>query len=323
MFNPQPFIDTFGSARVKLNEPLSNHTYIKIGGPADILIQVNTRQELIDAYTLAKTHHLPIYILGSGSNIIVADGGIRGLVIKNRADQIKTVNFQGGVKDRSVKLASATIEVESGVITNHLVRYTIDEGLAGLEYFLGIPGTVGGAVYNNSHYQQELIGNHIKEVLVLTHRLKQKVYTQSQLKFAYDFSILQLTKELVLSATFTLAGGDKQQLWDKATGFAKNRAETQPLSQPNSGCMFQNLSPSQVEMLGASSASTGSLIDQAGLKGIQVGGAQISTKHANFVVNTGAATAADVKKLISLVKRRVKAKFGITLKPEVFFVGDK
>lgn len=315
--------DRFGPLRIKLNEPLSGHCYMKVGGPADILLEVKTSGELIDAYSIASTHHLPVFILGSGSNLLISDLGLRGLVIKNRADQIKTIKFQGGVKNNQLQLSQATIEAESGAITNHLVRYSIDEGLAGLEYFLGLPGTVGGAIYNNSHYQHQMIGDLVHEVKVLDRHLNIKTYTQPELKFGYDTSLLQRTKELILSATFTLPGGDKQVLWDKATTFAKTRASTQPLSLPSSGCMFQNLSPSESELLGLNHKSVGYLIDQAGLKGTSVGGAKVSDVHANFIVNTGSATATDILKLIKLIKKQVKAKFGITLRPEVFFVGDK
>ena len=302
---------------------MKNHCYMKVGGPADLLVEVADKNQLIEAYRLTIKHKLPVFLLGSGSNIIVGDGGIRGVVIKNRADNIKTVSFQGGIKNKLMDLKSAVIEAESGTITNHLVRHTIEESLAGLEYFLGLPGTVGGAIYNNSHYQGELIGDYITSVTVVDKKGRIKSYTNAQMKFAYDRSIIQKTKELIVSAHFSLKGGNKDELWEKATGFAKNRAATQPLSSASSGCIFQNITDSQARMLGLShTKSAGYLIDQSGLKGLKIGGAQVSDKHANFIVNSGNATAMDIWKLIKKIKREVKKKFGITIKPEVFFVGE-
>lgn len=310
---------------IRFDEPLKNHTYIKIGGPADILVDATKKEELIKAYKLAKEMDIPVFVLGGGSNIVVGDGGIRGMVIKNRADNIRVKQFLGGIKNKELKVAGAVLEADSGVITNHLVRYTIDEGLSGLQYFLGLPGTLGGAIYNNSHYQGELIGDYVKEVLVLDDQGNEKIYSHPQLKFKYDYSILQKTKELIISATFTLEGGDKEKLWAQATSFAKNRSESQPLSQPSSGCMFQNISESDARLLGIENLtrSAGYLIDQSGLKNTSVGKMAVSDKHANFMVNTGGASAMDVWNLMKLVKRKVKQKFGVTLKPEVFFVGDQ
>ena len=311
--------------KIRLDEPLKNHTYIKIGGPADVMIDATTRDELIRSYRLAKSLNIPVFVLGSGSNIVVGDLGIRGLVIKNRADKIRVKQYLGGIKNKQLSVAGAVLEADSGVIVNQLVRHTVGEGLGGLQYFLGLPGTLGGAIYNNSHYQGQLIGDRIKEVLVLDSAGQEKIYTKVQMKFGYDTSILHKTKELVVSATFVLAGGDQDKLWSEATSYAKNRSKTQPLSLPSSGCMFQNISQSQAHLLGIQNITRGAgyLIDQTGLKGTKVGKMAVSDKHANFMVNLGGASAMDVWNLVKLVRRRVKQKFGITLKPEVFFVGEQ
>ncbi|MFC1751213.1 UDP-N-acetylmuramate dehydrogenase [Pseudomonadota bacterium] len=310
------------STRVKTNEPLANHTYIKIGGPADILVQTQNNQELVQVYRLALEYKIPTFFLGSGSNIIVSDQGIRGLVIKNRADSIKLTNFHGDIKSKNIQIDKVGLEVDSGVITNHLVRYSIDQGLSGLEFFLGIPGTVGGAIYNNSHYSEQLIGDRVKSVKTLSRQGKEVSYDHQEIKFDYDYSIFQKNHELILSAVFTLKPSDKIQLWEKATQYAKNRSLSQPLSTPNSGCMFKNITQIQAARAGIHhTTSTGYLIDQAGLKGIHVGDAYVSEKHANFIVNRGNATAQDVKKLVKEIQSKIRKKYRISIQPEVFFIG--
>lgn len=308
------FIKLLGASEVKVNEPLKNHTYMKIGGPADIFVETSTLKQLIRTYRLAQKLKLPIFILGGGSNIVASDKGFRGLVIKNRADEIKLIKSHG----------STLIEAQSGVITNLLVRHVIDKGFKGLEYFLGVPGTVGGAIYNNSHYQSQLIGDYIKDITVLDKKGQEKTYTSQQLDFSYDYSLIQKTKELILSARFALKHANKDKLLDQATDFAKLRASTQPLSQPSSGCMFKNITKSQAKTLGVDKITTGAgyLIDKAGLKGTRVGNVMISDKHANFIVNLGGGTSKDVKTLVQLIRQKIKEKYGFELKTEVFFVEE-
>lgn len=309
--------------RISTNEPLSKHTYFKIGGPADILIETTTRKELVNAFSQALKLAVPVFILGSGSNILVSDFGIPGLVIKNRADEIKLQKVQGEISAKNLSVSHVLLEVDSGVITNHLVRFSIDQGLSGLEFFLGLPGTVGGAVYNNSHYNQELFGNKIESVSVVNTKGELLTMAKNELDFTYDHSVFHRSGGLIVSATFALTGGDKQYLWEKATQYAKNRSNTQPLSQPSSGCMFKNLTQKQLARSGTGyNVSTGFLIDQAGLKGTRIGDAQVSTIHANFIVNLGQATASDVQALVKAIQQEIKSKYQIRLEPEVFFVGS-
>lgn len=311
------------SSRIRVAEPLSKHTYIKIGGPAEVLVEITTTEELSRVYSLALANSWPVFILGGGSNVIVSDKGISGLVIKNRADKLRIVNFKGVYTKGQVAASKVVLEAESGVVTNQLVRFSIDQGLVGLEYFLGIPGTVGGAIYNNSHYRQQLIGNFVSQVNVLdaTTGVK-KLMSHAEMNFGYDTSVLQQTKDLVLSARFLLSTGEKQATWEKATAFAKQRASSQPLSLPNSGCIFKNLPEEVVKKKALPNASAGYLIDLAGLKGVKVGQIMISEKHANFMVNLGGGKAQDVVDLVNLVIKKIKSKYGVTLEPEVFYVGD-
>lgn len=315
--NYKKFIQILGEKRVKLDEPLACHTYIKIGGPADLFFTALSLEDLKTAIQASIKTNIPYFVLGGGSNILTSDKGIRGLVIKNRADNIIIKKIKGKVKNNQLSLEEAQVVAESGAITNLLVRRTIQEGLAGLEYFLGVPGTVGGAIYNNSHYKDQLIGNFIHRVSVLNREGSEKTYSKDEMLFAYDYSILHDTKETVLSATFRLKGGSSEQLWKKAESFAKRRSDSQPLNFPSSGCMFKNIKQGKY-----SGTSAGYLIDKAGLKGAKVGKAKVSEKHANFIINTGNATAKDIVELIDIVKAKVKSKFKVELEMEVFKVGE-
>lgn len=301
--------------------PLSRHTYFKLGGVADQFVEAKTKAELIEAVRYAIDSKIPYLVLGSGSNVLVSDSGFRGLIIKNRTSAVRLKGFAGGVAKGKLDLKEAIVEADSGVTANYLIRYTLDEGLAGLEDMLGLPGTVGGAVYNNSHHVDKLFGDHIIEVEVLDNAGKIKKYTNAQCQFAYDYSIFHKTKETILTASFQLKRGDKKALWEIATAAVKRRSSTQPLGLPSSGCMFKNISLADRMRLGVPTASAGYLIDKAGLKGLRVGGAVVSDVHANFIVNDGTATSADVSQLVSEVQQKIKDKFGVSLVEEVIKIG--
>lgn len=308
---------------IQSNIPLAKHTYFKLGGPADYFVEVKTKAELIEAVNYALTNQLAYLVLGGGSNVLVSDAGFRGLVIKNRTSGVRLKGFAGAVtkgEGRGLDLKEVVVEADSGVTANYLIRYTLDEGLAGLEDMLGLPGTVGGAVYNNSHHLDKLWGDHIIEVEVLDSTGKIKKYTHAECQFAYDSSIFHKTKEVILSASFQLQRGDKTQLWELANQAVKRRSSTQPLGLPSSGCMFKNITLADQMRLGLPTLSAGYLIDKAGLKGEQVGGARVSDVHANFIVNDGTATSADVTTLVAHLKTAIKAKFGVDLHEEVFVI---
>ncbi|MBP9702382.1 UDP-N-acetylmuramate dehydrogenase [Candidatus Woesebacteria bacterium] len=300
---------------------LAKHTYFKLGGPADYFVEAKTKEELVEAVRYAIDQKLPYLVLGGGSNVLIGDLGFRGLVIKNRTSSVKIKGFAGGVEKGKLDLKEAIVEADSGVTANYLIRYTLDEGLAGLEDMLGLPGTVGGAVYNNSHHLDKLWGDHIVEVEVLDLEGKIKKYTQKECQFDYDYSIFHKTKETILSASFQLKREDKAKLWEVATEAVKRRSSTQPLGLPSSGCMFKNISLADRMRLGVPTASAGYLIDKAGLKGLSIGGAKVSDVHANFIVNDGTAKASDVNELVALVRSKVKEKFGVDLVNEVILIG--
>jgi UDP-N-acetylmuramate dehydrogenase len=301
--------------------PLAKHTYFKLGGVADLFVEVKTKEELVEAVRYAIESKLPYLVLGGGSNVLVSDDGFRGLVIKNKTSVVKIKGFTGGGAKGKLDLKEAIVEAESGVTANYLIRYTLDEGLAGLEDMLGLPGTVGGAVYNNSHHLDKLFADHIIEVEVIGADGIIKKYTNAECQFAYDYSIFHKTKETILSASFQLKRGDKATLWEVATAAVKRRSSTQPLGLPSSGCMFKNITLADRMRLGVPTASAGYLIDKAGLKGLRVGGAVVSDVHANFIINDGTATSRDVSSLVEDIKQKIKDKFGVSLVEEVIKIG--
>lgn len=289
------------------NEPLSSHTYMKSGGPAEFFVTINKKQDLENVVIWCEKNQQKYLVLGGMSNSLVPDEGIKGLVIKN---------IVSGTQIIPLDEHTYHFEVESGTPTNLAVRASIDQSLAGLEYFLGVPGTMGGAIYNNSHYLGELIGNDVDQVEVIAKGGVKKTYTKDEMKFAYDYSILQETHEIITTIRFKLKKGNKVELERKATTATKRRADTQPLGIPSSGCMFKNPMMPNGKREGA-----GKLIDQAGLKGARIGDAVVSDKHASFILNTGHATTGDVLKLAEHVKAVVKKKYGVELEREVFLVG--
>lgn len=306
------FVDAFGSGRVLFNEPLSQHTYFKIGGPADVFITCETAADLQKAVSLALSYRVPFFLLGGGSNILVSDKGFRGLVIKNRTNSISIHGVKGQMDGAGRTLGRVFVEVESGVALNRLIRYCLEESLGGLEVFLGTPGTVGGAIYNNAHFETEFVGNHLVAAKILDQHGSVVEVNREYFKFGYDYSILHKTHEVVLTVTFVLTPGDKNELWNRGSASVEKRGAAQPVNLPSSGCIFRNNEGQPV----------GKIIDECGLKNARVGDAVVSDKHANFIVNKGQATAEDVRTLMKQIQNTVFEKTGVSLDPEIFLVGE-
>lgn len=306
--------------RVKRNEPMSNHTMFRIGGPADLFYTALTSKELVRSIKLARELSIPVFILGQGANILVSDKGIRGLVIHNRAGQIRIVGLKGHGKGKN-SIDEIYVETESGVLINQLVRFTIDEGLGGVEFLLSVPGTIGGALKINAHFrpeESEFIGNNLYKAKLLTSKNKLIEVDREYFDFGYDKSVIQETGDVVISAIFRLKRGDKEKLWQIAREDVKYRDESQPIGIPCSGCTFRN--PVDAKNLPIKAA--GYLLEQVGLKGYRKGNVQFSEKHANFIQNLGSAKAEEVLELIEFAKEKVKEKFGVDLKEEIFFAGE-
>jgi UDP-N-acetylmuramate dehydrogenase len=297
----------FGAARAHHNAPLAALTTFKVGGPAEWLLETTSEEELLAALRIAHEFAQPVTLLGGGSNVLIADAGIRGLVIRPRAGEVR-------------RLDSTHIRADAAMTINGLVRWSINHGVAGLEAWAGTPGTVGGAIFGNAHYAGRLIGDRVASVRLAGHDGVPYDRQSVEMEFGYDRSRLQRTGEVLVSAVFVVSAADPGALREIARQSLAHRKRTQPLESPSAGCIFQNPDASVVPA--GVPASAGALVDRAGLKGIAVGGARVSATHANFIVNEGGATAADIRRLIDLCRDRVRERFGVTLKEEIVLLGD-
>src|SRR5712671_5764850 len=257
-----------GSARVGADVPLAPFTTFKVGGPAEWFLETRTSAEIVTALTIARQHDVAVTLLGGGSNVLVADAGVRGLVIRTRGGEIARVD------DSHVRADAATT-------INGLVRWTITHGCAGLEAWAGTPGTVGGAIFGNAHFGGRLIGDLVTSVRLATRA------GRDDMAFGYDESRLQGTGEILLSADFFVTPGDPAALRRTARESLAFRKRTQPLETPSAGCIFQNPQQGRDRVPDGIPWSAGALVDRAGLKGVSIGGARVSPTHGNFIVNEG------------------------------------
>jgi UDP-N-acetylmuramate dehydrogenase len=297
-----------GDDRVVAGAPLAPLTTFKVGGPADWLVTVRSAEEVRRALAVSKELSLPVTVLGGGSNVLIADAGLRGLVIR----------IHGG---DAVRVDAAHVRADGGMTINGLVRWTIGRGIAGLEAWAGTPGTVGGAVYGNAHFRGRLISELIAGVTLATMAGEVRDVAVEEMEFGYDYSRLHRTREIVLAAVFHAGTGSVDALRAVARESLAFRKRTQPLESASAGCIFQNPDPAHDVVPAGIPASAGALVDRAGLKDSRTGRARVSSTHANFIVNEGGATAADVAKLIEHARAEVMRRFGIELVPEVELVG--
>lgn len=321
--------NTLGPLRVLDNEPLSKHTYFKIGGPAKLFFVAKSLEDLKLALSSAHENNIPFVVLGGGANVLVSDKGFDGLVIKNQATGTKLVGIKGTINKTGRGIKKGLVWAASGTLMNALARFTIDQGFEGLEFLLSVPGTVGGGLKINAHFEVEkgeFIGDKLSTALLFNPKTGEaRTVDRNYFEFAYDSSKIQKTDEIVLEAVFQLdTAPDPSSLWQRAMDNVKRRNEEQPIGVACSGCVFRNISDEDAVRLSTPNltTSTGYIIDSLGLKGTKVGDAQISDHHANFIINTGSATALDVLKLIKLVKEKAQNTFSLQLKEEIFYIGD-
>lgn len=311
--------------RVKENEPLAPHTTLKIGGPADLFYEARTQAELTHAVTSTRRMGIPVFVLGGGSNILVGDRGIRGVVVKNSTGTISIKGIKGTVKaGRSSGLVY--VEADSGVVMNKLVRFTIEEGLGGLEMHLGLPGSVGGAVYMNSKWThpEGYTGDVVYQAKIFTAKGEEVSVPKSYFRFGYDSSILQTSGDILLSVVFALRNAERKELWRVANESIAYRRSSQPQGVCSAGCTFRNITQSEALALSTPNhtTSSGFLLDHAGVKSLAVGDAQVSPVHANFIINKGHAKASDVVQLVEMARECVRRKFGVDLVEEIIRVGE-
>ena len=298
-----------GAERVRRDAPLAPLTTLRVGGPADILAEVRGSDEALAVLRLAREAGVPVSRLGGGSNVLVGDRGVRGLVLR----------WHGGQVTRP---APDRVRADAGVTINGLVRFTIGHGLAGLAEWAGTPGTVGGAIHGNAHFQGRMISETVVSVRVATADGETRDLQASEMGFGYDRSRLQTSGELLLWAELRVIPGDPASLRDEARRSLAFRKRTQPLALPSAGCVFQNPDPARGRLPEGMPASAGALVDAAGLKGQACGAARVSPVHANFVVNEGGASARDVASLIERMRAAVAERFGVTLEEEIVRLGE-
>jgi UDP-N-acetylmuramate dehydrogenase len=296
-------------AHLKMAEPLAPYTTFRIGGPADLFYTADSADDLARAVTAARESAVPWFVLGLGANILVGDRGFRGIVIRNKASHLA---FDG----------DGTLRVESGAVMKDLIPEAVKRGWSGLEHYVGIPSTVGGAVWQNLHFlspapereRTMYIAELFESAELLTAEGERKTVDADYMRFGYDESILHERPDIALAVTFRLERGDPFVMHRVMQENLSWRGARHPWLEwhPSAGSIFK-----KIEGVGA-----GRLIDQCGLKGYRVGDAQISHIHANIMVNLGAATAKDVRALIAHAQRSVEERFGHRLEPEIGFIGE-
>lgn len=288
--------ENLGAARA--NEPMADHTSWRIGGPAKVMVWPKDTENCSRLLGYCNTMGIPVAVLGYGTNLLVADEGINALVINTR--EMNWIRWQ----DHQVRAgAGASLAVLAGQAARR--------GLQGLAFAIGIPGSVGGAVLMNAGAYHGMISDVVSQVVVLDLSGGQQVLTKEEIHYGYRVSDLKKNHWFVAEALLTLQPGDREALEKEMNDWLKARKEKQPLELPNGGSVFKN----------PSGQGAGRYIDAAGLKGLRIGDAQVSLKHANFIVNLGQATAKDTYALIRTVQQRIHQEYGIHLEPEVVFWG--
>jgi len=285
---------------ILINEPMSKHTTFKIGGNADLFIKVRQIDILKNILKIVKKYKIKVFVIGNGSNLLVSDKGIRGIVINLKTDYIEKIN-------------DTTYKVAAGVPIGKLSGFALKNSLTGIEFASGIPGTIGGAIKMNAG----AYGGEIKDVIISTKyldkNLEEKIIDNKAHEFSYRKSIFQKNKGIILETIIKLEKGDKAKIEEFIKEKREKRMMSQPLLLPNAGSIFKR----------GEGYTAGELIDKAGLKGFSIGDASVSEKHAGFIVNKGNATASEVLTLIDYIKKEVKQKYDINLELELEIIGEK
>jgi UDP-N-acetylmuramate dehydrogenase len=292
---------------IRLNEPLSSHTSFRIGGPADALVVPADREDLITLLTEIREQGIPSVVLGGGTNLLVRDGGFRGVVISlKQMSAIKVAR-----EYHSLGGSFVLLHAEAGAALGQLLSISVERGLTGLEFVTGIPGTVGGAICMNAGTAQGEIGDVIDTVTLLAPSGEPVLRHRDEMGFGYRTANVP-PGHIVLDAKVILRHGDAGKIKAQVKKLMEQRKTRQPWGLPNAGSMFKN----------PMDEAAGKLIEEAGLKGRAAGGAKVSDKHANFIVNTGNAKAADVLALMDAIQEKVLEMHRIRLEPEIKIIGE-
>ena len=285
---------------IKLDEPMKKHISFKVGGPADILVKPKTEEEIKNIIKFIREENIPYEIIGNGSNLLVRDGGIRGVVIEI------SNNFN------DFKIEGNKVSIQAGAILSVIGKAVMREGLTGFEFAAGIPGTLGGAIAMNAGAYGSEMKDIVTSVRLLDIEGNIVEYTNEQMKFEYRRSLLTDVEFIVLSVNIELKEGNQDDIKNKMKEFTQSRVTNQPLNLPSAGSTFKR----------PEGYIAAKLIDESGLKGLTLRGAQVSSKHAGFVVNIGDATALDILHLMHIVRTIVKTKYGVDLEAELKIIGE-
>ena len=293
-------ISLLGEKNVIKNEPMKNHTTFRIGGEADYAVFPENEEQIASVLRFAKSEDIPLTVLGNGSNVLVGDKGMRGIVM------IISKNMSGA------EVNGERVKAKSGILLSKLANIIYENSLCGFEFASGIPGSLGGAVYMNAGAYEEELSKAIEDVTYIDKDYNIKTIKNKECNFGYRHSIFMENNYIITGCTLLLKKGDKAEIKKKTDDLRERRVLKQPLDKASAGSTFKR----------PEGHFAGALIEQANLKGFGIGGAEISTKHAGFVINTGNATAEDVMGVIKHAQKTVKEKFGVTLEPEIKMIGQ-
>ncbi|MGI5920492.1 MAG: UDP-N-acetylmuramate dehydrogenase [Syntrophomonadaceae bacterium] len=297
----QELIALMPTDRIIFNEPMHKHTTFKIGGPVDIMVMPQSADELRQILKICADKNIPFLVFGLGSNILVRDKGYKGLVIKL------------GNSLKQIKVSGNEIYCEAGVRLSQLARKAASSNLSGLEFAEGIPGSLGGAIVMNAGAYDGEMKNIVSYVKAMGPHGEIKDFDSTELEFSYRHSVFQTNGYIVLSAVLKLNYAKAEDIYNKMRQFARQRREKQPLEYPSAGSIFRRPPGFYV----------GPMIEQMGLKGFRIGGAEVSSKHAGFIINTGNATADDVLQLIKYIQDKAVQQYGVELQPEIVIIGEE
>ena len=296
----QKFIEIFGNNRVLFDEQMSQHTTFRIGGPADVFVMPENYEQIREVLRLCKEEKLPFFVLGNGSNLLVSDSGYRGVIIQMDRNM------------EEIRVEGEEIHACAGALLSSVAVAARNASLTGFEFAGGIPGTIGGAAVMNAGAYGGELKDVLKEVTVMTREGELLTIPVDKLEMGYRTSIIKTSGYLVLEAVISLKKGDEEKIRAVMKDLSERRTEKQPLDYPSAGSTFKR----------PEGYFAGKLIMDSGLRGYRAGGAQVSEKHCGFVINAGGATAEDVRTLMEHVIEVVREKYGVTLEPEVKFLGD-
>lgn len=294
------FKDIYSENQIEFNANMSEHIYFKVGGPADVLLIPKTKDQIVRTIKVCKENNIPYYVIGNGSNLLVKDGGIRGVVIK-----LTELN--------NIDISEGKVIAETGALLKDASKIALEHNMTGLEFACGIPGSIGGAVFMNAGAYNGEIADVIESAEVLTADGKIINYTKEELNLGYRTSRVMEEKAIVLEAVFALQDGEHEKIKARVDDLTEKRESKQPLEYPSAGSTFKR----------PEGHFAGKLIQDAGLKGYSIGGAAVSQKHSGFVINKGGATAKDILDLIAHIQSEVRNQFGVELHPEVRIIGEE